>query len=214
MKCVDYVTSSNIVKRYAFSYAKEDGSLYDLNAKNGDEYLFDIRIRQGNLIDFSGTNINIDLTDLYYSGMYSCNLSNVESEIRSYIPISYMGNCDLSDSMLRIYDFNKFISESDIGSVNFSNCDLSNCELEININSKLFRLKPREFPNFYQNGLKISCDGLLLSRLSKIIEAGKLDGCCINGSLIKNGIIINDIAFNNNKISDNQEQLGNGEKRI
>lgn len=107
-------------------YSREFKKIYNLQRLNNDY-----------IVNYSGTNANIDLSLSFefkyvsYFAMDNCDCSNCEEvyfsdEVRE--KNSYFGNCNLSNSKLKIPSN---IIISDIENVNFENCDLSDCIIDL-----------------------------------------------------------------------------------
>ena len=159
-----------------------------------------------NLIDFSFTNINPNITPIFSekANMYSVNLEGVDlSSLK--LSCSNLRHCNLKDTKLNIsYEYDNFDIYSFYGS-NLTNCNFTSKDYDL---IKVFYYYDYDgdlslFPNFVNTGLKFVYnhndiksifDSSFYNHadvksnfdefLSKLISSGKIDGCYLNGNLV------------------------------
>lgn len=150
--------------------------------------LYDVTTSYGGVIDYSGTNATIDLSQSFLSKysrkfwVFGCNFSGCNVYISNSMGFTRfeISDCNFSNTQIKLpkilYEYN------DVGASNFENCDLSGIEFDLTD-----MLANEEEPiNLKNTGAKITYDLEYIEQdlLDKYMDT-LLVGCYLDGELIR-----------------------------
>jgi len=149
--------------------------------------LYDVTTSYGGVIDYSGTNATIDLSQSFLSKyskklwVFGCNFSGCNVYISNSTEIKHfeMIDCDISNTQIKLPKI--LYKHLDMGASNFENCDLS--ENEFDITDMLAGHEPINLKN---TGAKITYNPKYIEQdlLDKYMDTF-LVGCYLDGELIR-----------------------------